>query len=72
MVTESGRGLFPDSYVEPVATLERSGPTRWARPAAYGWMRGLSAAGSTENGLVQLPADAGAFSAHDLTIRRDC
>lgn len=56
VVTESGRGLFPDSYVEPVATLERSGPARWARPAAYGWMPGLSAAGSTENGLVQLPA----------------
>jgi hypothetical protein len=53
---------------EADATLERSGPTRWARPAAYGWMRGLSAAGSTENGLVQLPAGGGLLWCWPTTI----
>lgn len=46
-------------WLEPFLVLDGSGAATWRRPAAWGWLRGWSAAGATEEGLVALPAGRG-------------
>jgi hypothetical protein len=56
---EQGHGLDADPLVEPVLRLGSSGAATYHRPAAAGWLRGWSPAGSTADGQVALPAGSG-------------
>src|SRR5205823_3602261 len=59
VVTDSGRTAEPRRLVEPLQGLVSSGPGRWDRPAARGWMRGTRPVSRTSTGLIRLPRGAG-------------
>src|SRR5205085_12660005 len=54
VVTDSGRTAEPRRLVEPLQGLVSSGPGRWDRPAARGWMRGTRPVSRTSTGLIRL------------------
>jgi hypothetical protein len=59
VVTQSGRVVPLRGVAGPFGWLAASGPATWFRPAATGWMRGLSAAHFEPNGTLGLPAGRG-------------
>ena len=58
-VTAAGRAIPVRSLVAPLARADASGPARWHRPDAPGWMRGRRGAHTSPFGTVDLPAGRG-------------
>lgn len=59
VVTDDGRPLDADGPIAPAADLGRSGAATWARPGAWGWLRGTTPAAIAADGQLRLPAGSG-------------
>jgi len=59
VVDAQGREVPSESLIGPVRRTDPSGPATLARAATPGWLRGLETAGTTANGLVELPEGGG-------------
>lgn len=59
VVTDDGRSLAARAPIAPVAHVDGSGPATWARPGAWGWLRGTTPAAIAEDGQLRLPAGSG-------------
>jgi len=59
VVAADGSPVASDPALEPVLGLDQSGAATYNRPAATGWMRGMTPTGVTPEGLVALPAGHG-------------
>lgn len=59
VVTDGGRTLEAGGPIAPVVHLEASGPATWARPGAWGWLRGTAPAAIADDGQLRLPAGSG-------------
>ena len=59
VVDDRGRSVAVHTHAAPWSSVAPSGAATWTRPAATGWLRGTSSAGSTATGLLRLPAGRG-------------
>lgn len=57
--TDAGAVLDADGPVAPVRGVDASGAATWARPGAWGWLRGTDPAAITSDGQLRLPAGEG-------------
>jgi hypothetical protein len=58
-IADDGTPVALDHPVAPLATVDSSQPTTWHRAGAPGWLRGLSAASVTDEGLLRVPGGSG-------------
>ena len=56
---DAARAAPIDPVVEPLALGVADGATVWHRPGAAGWLRGLTPAETTAEGLLEVPAGTG-------------
>jgi len=59
VVDDRGATVPSSTGIGPFEQVDASGPARAAIPASGGWMRGLSAAARTSDGIVALPGGDG-------------
>ncbi len=59
IVEDTGHVIHDRPVLRPLRHLDAGGPATWKAPAAPGWLRGLSATGTTDAGLVRLPPGRG-------------
>lgn len=57
--TADGATPALDPVVAPLAELEGSTAAVWAHPGSAGWLRGTEGTGTTNDGLLRLPAGSG-------------
>ncbi|NDU79369.1 hypothetical protein GWI34_43330, partial [Actinomadura sp. DSM 109109] len=58
-IADDGTPVAVDDPVAPMATIDSSEPTTWHRAGGPGWLRGLSPASVTDEGLLRVPGGSG-------------
>ena len=58
-IADGGTPVALDHPVAPLATIDSSEPTIWHRAGGPGWLRGLSPASVTDEGLLRVPGGSG-------------
>ncbi len=58
-IADDGTPVALDHPVAPLATIDSSEPTTWHRAGGPGWLRGLSPASVTDDGLLGVPGGSG-------------
>ena len=58
-IADDGTPVAVDDPVAPMATVDSSEPTTWHRAGGPGWLRGLSPASVTDEGLLRVPGGSG-------------